>query len=451
MPRTLNQIYSNFSNDSLKAGYVMAFEERGASEILNIWNWDSFQGDAHKFNVQKSLPKTPSTRDPFDINTAPPSEDAETHLIRLYQAQMYRNFNVPAAAQNRMVDTNDQAAVKAQENAQSMYTEYMFQKFHGDGSFQENTMNSTSGSRNNLCGLDWWLDMYAGHYMGGSFTEGTYYVRDFKGQKVFGTSTYTPSADDAEREVLSYHMWDDAKSLIKGPIGQLVIVTDRQSWLRAVKTLRAEGGNTMSMQMGEERITTYQGYDNTPVIVSDTIGKPKEAYDADVSGTTLTVNGAFIGFGDIDVGRVVRIEGADFSGAAGHGDETDEQGRPLDDDQTKIAAWTGRDEATLKHAAAAPVTGAELTSNRVHVTYVLNMNGRNPIKTVYPASNEANPDTYGVALEGEYDGSIAGFDVGRIGREAGKGATNFYYAQFDGNVCVEDPFSVSRVSGYKLR
>src|SRR5690554_1784830 len=122
---TLQEIYAKLEQDDFRVGYVQAFDERGMPEILAGLNWDTFQGNSYRFEIEKALPTGSAARDPMDNTTAPPNAEGDFHDIYIYPGQLLREFTVPIHGETVLSGTNDQLAIRAKQNAQSMFKEFL--------------------------------------------------------------------------------------------------------------------------------------------------------------------------------------------------------------------------------------------------------------------------------------------------------------------------------------
>lgn len=469
MPVTLREGYQKFSQPSFKKGYVAAFYQRGMTEIFGREQWDAMnKGDSHRFLVQAGLPGKRAARHPMDTNTKPPSGRGRVHDIRVYATQFLRDFETPIAAQKTMDDTNDPVATDAEFAAHRFFEEFIENLAHGDGSFQLKTSGAApSILGNNMCGWDFWLDQYAGKIKEGAFTSSSadgvlWYNPGFRGQKMWATENEMPTLDRTKRMVFGHSIVDAGLSLIKGSQDRITIISDRLSWLRFLNTLRAAGGNTQTMLVDEQMGGEVVSWDGRVWLISDAVGAPKVHEGGTGVGAkilvgdldTLIIDGEgeddFIGFSDLDIGRVVRVEGADFSGAAGHSTAVNDKGQALADNETRIKQIVDNRTVILEHAAGGAVAvGAAFDSDPVPVTYIHRFGGTHPTHIAYAADKAANERSYSVDA-GEYYGSIMGFDVRYIGEKQQGGAVDMYRMEWDGNQVVEDPYSIVRIAGYKL-
>lgn len=428
---TLRERYEKLSQDSFKAGMTQALYERGAAEIMSQLQFEGFRGDHKRFVVEKSKPGSSAARDPFDTNT-PPGGVGDVYNIRIPAGQMSRNVDVPEAAANVMNDTNDQTQTNVQLASESFHDEFMLELFHGTGMYKEETGVTLSG-------LDWWLDEFAGRYEAGSFVQGSYHNTKFEEQKFFATvdGVDGPAHQDSNKKSLSLNMFDDARSRYRGRDFDMIL-SPRKTWVAFKNHLNASGGNTTNMLVGDRQVP---GWDGLPWVVSDSVGSEKYVEEGGAissSGNELTISNSnslgFIGFSDLDVGRTVTVVGAGAGGA---------------DLVTKITQVDDRFTAQVADSAGTTVSNAAVTLDRTECAYLVRFNGANGIRAIHGMAGEASEQTYDVDM-GDYYGSIAGYDLLDLGILQQGGNIRRYRMIWDGNFCVQDPYTVCRVSHYTL-
>lgn len=441
----------------------MAFIERGMAETISNIDFKPVQFDFYKFNVQTSRAATASVRDPFS-NSAGPQEVGGVTTANVYLGQMLRDFIVPIHSVKTMGDTNDQTAQQAQLSADKFFDEFVTQHFHGDGSFQLRTSGADGAIvGNNLNGWDFWLDVYCGKYKDNAgapvFTSSTndnvlYYASRFAEMKQFGNLDEAPTHVKSGWPVIGYKHLDNAISLIKGRLDGLVIVTRRRVWNRILESLRASGGNTQTMIMGESKVHVPL-YDGIPVLISDNVGAGKTGTAATTATDKTVVISGSVGMSDLDIGRVIKVVGGDFGGGAdsvAHGTAVDDDGNSLEADETIITSIVDNRTVEVAHAAGATVAAGAFTSDPVNVLYVTRYGNQSaPLAALYGAMNAAAPNSAGYSVDlGEYYGTIAGFDLRSLGEIQAGGAYMQYRATWDGNFVNEDPFNLTRYSNFKL-
>lgn len=458
-----------FSQASLKAGYVKTFLERGMAETLENIQFEPFQGKTYEFNIQTSRATGSATRSPFS-NAAGPNNVGGVTTINVKMGQLLRDFLVPIAAVKTMNDTNDQESNQAELSADAFFEEYLENYLHGDGSLNLRTTGADATIvGNSLNGLDYWLDVYCGKYVSGAFSTSSSdnvlaYAARFREMKQFATDDGTPKSDTSTWETLTYKHLDNLISLIKGRKQGLVILMHRTVWNRVLESLRASGGNTQQMLVGEALV---EAWGTVPVLISDTVGFGKVSLGngvgtgATIAGgslDTITIEGTdengFIGFTDLDIGRVVTVAGANYAGGAdavAHGTAVDDDGQALGANSTRIDTYVDNRTVTTVHAAAGAVDDADFTSERVNVIYVMRLGEMaDPLKAIFGAgAARANAGSYNVATN-EYMGSIVGFDVRGVGEVQAGGAYYQFRATWDGQFVNENPYNVARLTCFVL-
>jgi hypothetical protein len=431
--------YSKFALPSLKAGFVDALWERGAARLTGSIQFTPFKGDGYKYNVEKEKPGLSAARNPYSYD-APPGGVGDFHNVIVKAGQLVRDFDTPVYAQSILTSDNDQLAINAKMAARKMSDEVLFQMMHGDGSWQDETGV-------NLCGFDWYLDNYAGHKMTGGYAA-KYYSPEFAETKFFATTSGNPDHVAANQQTFSQTMVDDLISRVKAEDGSGVfLISRRRPWIEFKRLLNASGGNTAQMLINDRMVNAW---DSHPWIVSDTVGKEKSSaaggslLTGSLSTLTVASTGAdvFIGFSDLDVGRVVTVTGANFSAAGGH------SASGLAANQTRIATVISRTQVGVQFAAGAQVTGAAVTVlAKDNVIYAVTPQ---LVQAIYAGDNSASESTYNNDA-GEYYGTIAGFDILDLGMLQAGGAINRHRALWQGNFVVEQPFSLARISDFKFQ
>lgn len=374
---------------------IKVIKDRGASELFAQLPFKSFQGQTYDFTQEEQIAQGNSAQDPYD--TTIPTGGGKNKRISVPVTMLIRNAITPKIDVLGKSDYFDQRRDDMEKEAKRLARDFFQQFFNG-------LVDSSSPTEAyNLRGLEYWFDQYSG------FTEQTF----------FATADGTRSGS---AENLSYTHLDELLSRQKGDEFD-VLYMNRPTSIAFRSLLNNMGGNVAGMLMMDQFGRQMLTYDGTPIVVSDAVGMDKQITDADVSGSTVTVQSSeFLGFSDLVIGQTIE----------------------LNNETSTVASVTNAHEVEI-------TTGSDITDGsgysghveQDNVIYAARFDSVDGVCAVYHNNRGVPADA------GEYYGPIAGFDAEDQGllEDSPRYQTRL---DFYGQLVNHDPRAVARAVGFSV-
>lgn len=392
---TLEDQADLLTNPSLQRSMVRTIKDRGARELMAQLPFKSFVGSSYDFTIEDSVGTGNSARDPYAENNIP-TGGGKNKRISVGTTMLIRNAITPKIDIVGKSDYFAQREDDFEKEAKKLGRDYFQQFFNG--------LIDDSGTHEgyNLRGLQYWFKKH-------DRSQQTFYATD--------DATLTGAAQS-----LSYTHLDELLSRQRGEPFD-VIYMDRETSIAFRSLLNQMPGNIAGMMMQDTFGRNMLHYDGTPIVVTDAVSMDKPISDADVSGTTVTVQAAdFLGFSEEVVGEDITLGG-----------ETGQVASVTDTHTVEITTGTDISDGT----------GLTGKVEQQPAIYAGRMDPTDGICGVYHENRGVPADA------GEYYGPIAGFDANDQGLLE---SSPRYQTRLDhyGQVVVHDPEAQARVLGFSV-
>lgn len=376
---------NNHSLAFLVKGIVEAIIERGAKDLLGVLPFKSFEGSTYDFVQELTLASSTSVVDPYSTSDLPEGVGTVSR------------FSIAARALGRNADTakidvlgksnvNNQRAADALRAAKKLAQDFVRGFFLG------------TAEGNQLHGLDYWVDYYD------------------------KTAGFTEQDYAAGGGALSLDMVQDLTSRHKdGPFDVMYMQRPTYNAFRGL--LNDLGGNTAAMVMDTRFGKPVLMYDGIAVIMNDSPGADKVIASGNWGAATTTVtldtvDNAFYGFSDSDLGKTISDS----------------------NESTTVSTIVDSGEITV--AVGFTPTGAlTIDGDSLPTVYAVRFDTEDGVSAVY----HTNPG--GSADVGENYGNIGGFSATDIGDLQGPNIKRIRLDWF-GNIVSHSPYAIARMRNF---
>lgn len=420
------------TNPSLQRGVVETIIDKGASDLVSVLPFDSYQGQSYDYNLEDTLPNDDSAGDPYGSNIA--DGVGKPERVALDVGMLARDVKTPIVNEQGKSDINDQRARDIMSSAKKMAKDFIRHHVRA------------TGTGDSLNGLEKFLIDYSGDVL----SDGT---RAYNGDTV-------PRVD--EQKV--FHTDDDSPGGTSQSLGSRVlrqfltrsgdedfdlVWCDEDTYVEVQEILSNMPGNMAQHLMDENFGRPVLQFNGTRIMKLQAAGSPKVGknvvLDSTVSPSTLEIPNTsagdtkFHGFTDLDIGRTFTIYDANSGGSVYDTGTIDN----LDSSSPRRKVEVTMDNNTSNTLGTGDSHRVELDSTSV--MYGVRYDDLDGATAFYHENSgvPANPGP-------QYEGPIAGFNVTDMDRE--RTGMRALMSQLDwfGNFAVKDPRSVARLSHFAL-